>query len=588
MDAKSTKAKQIGAELVVTNSKSNHELLTDLRKIVGRRYVLTGDAATWRYRKGFRFGHGPAFAVVRPGSLIEMWRVLGACHSANKIMIVQAANTGLTGGSTPDDDTYDREIVIISTMRLAKIHLIKGGEQVICLPGATLFQLEKELLPLGRLPHSVIGSSCIGASVFGGICNNSGGALIHRGPAFTQMTLYAQIGDDGRVRLVNHLGVQLADDPEEILRQVEAGDFKPGTIMDDPNRWCSDHDYQQHVRDINASTPSRFNADPSRLFEAAGSAGRVMLLAVRLDTFPKEKRITDFYIGTNNPDELTEVRRHILSSFNSLPVQGEYLHRDAFKIAEKYGKDTFLAIQYLGTARLPLLFALKGRFDALCSRFSFVPHDLSDRIMQLASSVFPRHLPKRLYDYHKRFEHHLMLRMADDGIEEAKQYLSSIFPSAFGAYFECTSKEGEKAFLHRFAAAGAAVRYRAVHRKQVDDIVALDIALPRNGTDWVEHLPIDLTGQLEHRLYYGHFFCQVFHQDYIIKKGFNSRTVERAMRVILDGRGAEYPAEHNVGHLYDAKPALVSHYRSLDPCNCLNPGIGHTSKRLRWRGNGLA
>ena len=45
---------------------------------------------------------------------------------------------------------------------------------------------------------------------------------------------------------------------------------------------------------------------------------------------------------------------------------------------------------------------------------------------------------------------------------------------------------------------------------------------------------------------------------------------------ILDQRRAEYPTEHNVGHLYYAKPSLVNHYRSLDPSNSFNPGIGHT------------
>jgi D-lactate dehydrogenase len=60
-----------------------------------------------------------------------------------------------------------------------------------------------------------------------------------------------------------------------------------------------------------------------------------MILAVRLDTFPKEKEIVDFYIGTNNPDELTELRRHILANFRGLPIEGEYIHRDAFDIAEK-------------------------------------------------------------------------------------------------------------------------------------------------------------------------------------------------------------------------------------------------------------
>ena len=128
---------------------------------------------------------------------------------ANKIIIVQAANTGLTGGSTPDGSEYDRDIVIVNTLRIAKIRLISEGRQVICHSGSTLFQLEKALKPLGREPHSVIGSSCIGASVLGGICNNSGGALIRRGPAFTQFALFARIDEAGAIDLVNHLGVNL-------------------------------------------------------------------------------------------------------------------------------------------------------------------------------------------------------------------------------------------------------------------------------------------------------------------------------------------------------------------------------------------
>jgi len=568
---------------IQASSRDNSRLLTGLKRIVGDKHVLTSPSATQRFRKGFRFGDGPALAVVRPGTLVEQWRVLGLCAAAGKIVIMQAANTGLTGGSTPDGADYDREIVIINTLRIDKIHLLDGGRQVVCLPGATLFELEKRLEPLGRNPHSVIGSSCIGSSVFGGVCNNSGGALIHRGPAFTQMTLYAQIDERGAVHLINHLGIWLGSDPEAMLERLEKGNFSAADIQTDPNRFCSDHDYQQHVRDIEAPTPARFNADPKRLFESAGSAGKVMILAVRLDTFPKEKRITDFYIGTNDPDELTRIRRHILAHFKALPVEGEYMHHDAFTIAEKYGKDTFLAIQYLGTARLPLMFALKGWFDALCARFKFMPHDLSDRVMQAAGALFPRHLPKRLYDYHERFEHHLALRMAEDGIEEARTYLATVFPSARGAFFECTPEEGTKAFLHRFAAAGAAIRYRAIHRNEVEGMVALDVALPRNGTSWFERLPESLDARLLHKMYYGHFFCQVLHQDYIVRKGHDTTEVEQAMWQILDTRGAEYPAEHNVGHLYFAKPALVSHYRALDPSNAFNPGIGHTSKCAHWQ-----
>jgi D-lactate dehydrogenase len=34
---------------------------------------------------------------------------------------MQAANNGLTGGSTPDGDDYDRGVVITSTLRMTKL-----------------------------------------------------------------------------------------------------------------------------------------------------------------------------------------------------------------------------------------------------------------------------------------------------------------------------------------------------------------------------------------------------------------------------------------------------------------------------------
>jgi D-lactate dehydrogenase len=559
------------------------DFLDQLRAIVGRRHVLTSEETTRRYRTGFRCGNGPALAVVRPGSLVEQWRVLKVCAAANKIIIMQAANTGLTGGSTPNGSDYDRNIVIVNTLRLSTIRLIDEGRQVICHPGATLFQLENALKPFGRDPHSVIGSSCIGASVFGGICNNSGGALIRRGPAFTQMTVFARIDGNGDVQLINHLGVNLGNDPETILDRLDRDAFTEADIEYGIGRAASDHDYAQHVRDIDADTPGRFNADPRRLFEASGSAGKVMMFAARLDTFPKEDETKVFYIGTNDPAELTTIRRHILAQFKDLPIEGEYIHRTAFDIAEKYGKDTFLAIHYLGSEWMPRLFAAKGRFDALVGRIRFLPQDLSDKIMQAASHLFPSHLPKRMKDYRDQYEHHLLLRMGGASIADARHFLESIFPSAQGAFFECSDDEAEKAFLHRFAVAGAAIRYRAIHRREVEDIVALDVALRRNDPNWFEILPEDVSKPIIHKLYYGHFFCQVFHQDYIVGKGHDTLELEHRMWKLLDARGAQYPAEHNVGHLYNAKPALIEHYKRLDPCNCFNPGIGQTTKLAHWQ-----
>jgi D-lactate dehydrogenase len=41
------------------------------------------------------------------------------------------------------------------------------------------------------------------------------------------------------------------------------------------------------------------------------------------------------------------------------------MHATAFDIADRYGRDTFVAIEKLGTDRLPALFAAKARVDAV-------------------------------------------------------------------------------------------------------------------------------------------------------------------------------------------------------------------------------
>ncbi|MGF1277090.1 D-lactate dehydrogenase [Acetobacter pasteurianus] len=566
---------------MTTAAENNKQLLEQLKNIAGQHHVLTGEDSTYRFTHGFRFGAGKVLAVVQPGSLIELWRIAQACVNADKIIIMQAANTGLTGGSTPDGNNYDRDIVLISTLRLDKSHLIGNGKQVVCLPGATLYELESKLAAIGREPHSVIGSSCIGASVLGGVSNNSGGALVQRGPAYTEMAVFGQVGPDGKLQLVNHLGIQLGNDPEAILQKLEAGTFTEADIDWNAGKG-HDGNYINHVREIDADTPARYNADPARWYEAAGCAGKLVVFAVRLDTFPANKDTSVFYIGTNNTDELENLRRHVLTAFNELPICGEYIHRDAFNIAEKYGKDTFAVIRYFGTKFLPKMFAMKSRFDIFAKKLGFLPDHLSDRIMQAISYLLPRQLPTRMLDYRDKFEHHLMLKVSHDLAGPMRQYLQTYFGSVTGEYFECTPEEGKLAFLHRFAAAGAAVRYRAVHHKEAEDIVALDVALRRNDREWFEKLPQDIENKLIVKLYYGHFLCHVMHQDYVVKKGYNAIAVEHEMLPGLDARGARYPAEHNVGHLYKAPQNMLDHYQQLDPCNCMNPGIGQATKRKNW------
>ena len=557
-------------------------LISQLRQIVGDKYLITDPSQSEAYRSGYRFGNGNALAVVRPGNLTEFWAILKACVAADVIVIAQAANTGLTGGSTPDGNDYDRDIVIVNAMRISGIQLINDAQQVVCLPGSTLNELEIALKPHGREPHSVIGSSCIGASVIGGICNNSGGALVQRGPAYTEMALYAQLTEQGELQLVNHLGIDLGETPEEILANLENQRYQRKDIQLDCGKG-HDHAYCNHVRQVDEDSPARFNADPARHYEASGCAGKLAIFAVRLDTFVAEKNTAVFYIGTNQTETLNDLRRHMLANFKQLPISGEYIHRDAFDVAAKYGKDTFWVIKRFGTHWLPKLFALKAKVDRWAKKIDFLPNHLSDKMMQALSRILPEHLPKKLWQYRDQYEHHLIVKMGGDGVQEARDYLTSYFKEGSkGAFFECDAVETQAAMLHRFAVASAAIRYRAIHEKEVEDIVALDIALRRNDRDWFETLPPEIDQKISHKLYYGHFMCHVFHQDYIVKKGYDCMELEHQMLELLDKRGAQYPAEHNVGHLYEAKPELRKFYKSLDPTNSFNPGLGHTSKKKYW------
>lgn len=90
-----------------------------------------------------------------------------------------------------------------------------------------------------------------------------------------------------------------------------------------------------------------------------------MTFAVRLDTFAAQHGAKVFCVGTNDTSVLTDIRRHGLASSTHLPIAGEYMHRDAFDVAKRYGKDLLVIIDRFGTSRLPMFFALR-RVSMLC------------------------------------------------------------------------------------------------------------------------------------------------------------------------------------------------------------------------------
>ena len=137
----------------MNNNRISH-MLESMKEIVGSQNVLSKPIQIKSFSTGIRIGFGKASAVIRPMNLIQFWRILKLCIELDKIIIIQAANTSLTGGSIPDGNDYDRDVVIISTLYMDKLILLNSGEQILALPGSTLSGLEAKLLPLKReSPH---------------------------------------------------------------------------------------------------------------------------------------------------------------------------------------------------------------------------------------------------------------------------------------------------------------------------------------------------------------------------------------------------------------------------------------------------
>ena len=114
-------------------------------------------------------GPGSAAAVVRPGSVDEVRRVLVICREFGHPVVPQGGNTGLVGGSIPHDGE-----VVLSLRRLNEVTVNGATREVTVGSGVTIGALQKHALNAG-LAYGVDLSSRDSATVGGTIATNAGG-----------------------------------------------------------------------------------------------------------------------------------------------------------------------------------------------------------------------------------------------------------------------------------------------------------------------------------------------------------------------------------------------------------------------------
>ena len=200
------------------------DLILQLQRIVGSHNVLSSNKQ--KYEKGMRLGHGTALCVVTPHLLQEVVDCIPLIIKANCTILVQGANTGLTGASVPrlsssEYTSNDRPTVIISTLHLDTIFPMDDGQRVVCLAGAGLASLVRFLQQYfpDRESHSTLGSTFLNPTTAAGVALGSGGThCCRKGSAYTDRALYVCTYKDKwgdlQVQVVNTLGIAGIEDDD--------------------------------------------------------------------------------------------------------------------------------------------------------------------------------------------------------------------------------------------------------------------------------------------------------------------------------------------------------------------------------------
>lgn len=121
---------------------STDTLLADLATIAGSQHVLTRPELTASYETDWTGRwHGRTLAVVRPADLGQVVAVLQVCNEHGTPLVPQGGNTGLVGGSTPDESGTQ---IVLSLTRLNTVGEVDVGAGQIALgAGASLAALQR-------------------------------------------------------------------------------------------------------------------------------------------------------------------------------------------------------------------------------------------------------------------------------------------------------------------------------------------------------------------------------------------------------------------------------------------------------------
>ena len=154
------------------------DLLSGLQRIVGPAGLLTEPEDTAAYALEHRGNYpGKALAVVRPASVEEVSQVVRACAQRGARLIPQGGNTGLVGGSTPDESGQE---IVLSLGRMNRIRDINPQDNTMTVEAGCILQnIQEAAAAQNRMFPLTLGSEGT-ATIGGNLSTNAGGDQVIR------------------------------------------------------------------------------------------------------------------------------------------------------------------------------------------------------------------------------------------------------------------------------------------------------------------------------------------------------------------------------------------------------------------------
>ncbi|WP_193072693.1 FAD-binding oxidoreductase [Pseudomonas sp. FME51] len=173
-------------------------LLKTLHEVVGDAGLITDAERMHSYLSDWRNAyHGQAAMVLRPASTGEVAAVVRLCSEAGVALVPQGGNTGLCGGSIPDDSGKQ---VVLSLTRMVRIRAVDSGNETMTVEAGVILQrLQEAAAEVGRLFPLSLGAegSC---TVGGNLATNAGGTAVLRYGNMRDLVLGLEVVlPDGRI-----------------------------------------------------------------------------------------------------------------------------------------------------------------------------------------------------------------------------------------------------------------------------------------------------------------------------------------------------------------------------------------------------